>query len=128
MKAGIILILIFMLSACSSIQRSSQLEDANLAIGIDSKSSVVEKIGLPNKIKKSGAKEYWLYSGNGTNHSVVIVTPLGASMVANGQANASDVAQEITSSHDIDSHIDLVCVFNQKKLLVHAYKPGNKRN
>jgi hypothetical protein len=96
-----------------------------LLIGTDNKSIVTEKVGLPNKIKKSDGKEYWLYSGKGTDHGVIIAFPIGVQQVSSG-TQIHYLSNEISSSIDVESNIDLVCVFNQKKVLVDAFKPGSK--
>ncbi|MEJ2620297.1 MAG: hypothetical protein P8163_08540 [Candidatus Thiodiazotropha sp.] len=110
MKNGSILLLIFILSACSSIQRTSQLENAKLFVGSDNKSVVTEKIGLPNKIKRVNGKEYWLYSGNKSGHGVIIVIPIGIEQVSPTTANISYIESTFSSSKNLEENVDLVCV------------------
>ncbi|MCU7893023.1 MAG: hypothetical protein KZQ78_16035 [Candidatus Thiodiazotropha sp. (ex Ustalcina ferruginea)] len=126
MKIIYTLILLLLVSACSSIERTSKVEHTKLLVGKDKNNIVAEKIGLPNKIKREGSKEYWLYSGEGTNHDLILAIPLGVEHVSGNTYNIHYLETRNKETLVLDSNIILVCVFNSDKVLIDAFKPDNK--
>lgn len=74
------------LSACSSIERSQEIQGHRLAAKVSSKTEVVNAIGLPRAIEKDEARgvEIWLYTGKPVSTSFFVPLPFAATPAGSG--------------------------------------------
>ena len=89
--------------ACSSIERSKQIRNAQLAGG-STKSDVVNMIGLPAKVERIEAQriEIWLYTGKPLNQSYTIIPVPLPPYIDVGKKNQI-----------VGQHVILICVFDE---------------
>jgi hypothetical protein len=121
---NIVLVLILLISACSSIDRKSQIDNHKLQVGTAVKSHVVDQIGLPNKVEKRNGQEFWLYSGKEIRSDLFIPLPFAA--VGNGAGSYQVFYDDIGPSQELDFKPILVCVFDKNNTLINAFNPQLK--
>lgn len=111
-------------SACSSIDRASEIKQARLAIGSSSKSDVVHAIGLPKQtIRKDGKDvELWLYTGKPAATSLFI--PMPVAVVPGGTYNTVYLADIGPKNVVDDEPVSLICVFDRTGRLIDVQRPN----
>lgn len=117
-------LIFLLLGACSSIDRSSDLDRARFTFGQTSKQEVVSAIGLPNKIERRDSTEYWIYSGKELKSDIFIPLPIAANKVSTSTYDVyyTDIGPKNT--YNIEPA--LVCVFNKDMKLINAFDPRKK--
>lgn len=113
-----------LVTACSSIDRRSEIANQKLQIGQALKTEVVDQIGLPNKVEKKQGKEFWLYSGKEARSDLFIPLPIAATPVGAGAHQV--YYTDIGPSQTLDFEPILVCVFDDKGTLIEAFNPKDK--
>jgi hypothetical protein len=98
----------------SSLERSSEIQNQQLAVNVSSKADVVKTIGLPRTVQKDEAKglEVWLYTGKPISSSYFVPMPIAG---ARSGLDATNIGPS-----DVPSGADVVLtlVFNRDGQLV----------
>lgn len=115
------------LPACSSLERSSDLAQHQLAASQSTKKDVVNSIGLPRSTERSGDGdvEYWYYTGKPISTSYFIPMPTSSTPYSPG-LNTVHYADLGSKNVIGDQPVVLICVFNRAGQLVKFYKPEQK--
>ncbi|MEC5387936.1 hypothetical protein VVD49_19540 [Uliginosibacterium sp. H3] len=111
------------LSACSSTERTSDLENHRLVVGSSTKSDVVNAIGLPRKIDRDDAQggEAWLYTGKPINTSFLF--PVAAVMTA--PSTMSVYLANVGTQSTIDNEpVTLICFFDKTGRVIDIRRPN----
>jgi len=115
--------LLALAAGCSSIERSSQIENHQLAAKVSSKNDIVNAIGLPRAIERDAEKglEIWLYTGKPVNTSYFVPLPFAAVPAGGGM---STVYYVDAGSKKVgpEEKIVLALVFNADGLLAEIQK------
>jgi len=126
--ASIALILSIVLQpACSSIDRSDEVNHAHLAIGSSSKSDVVHAIGLPretHKDEKQGV-ELWFYTGKPVATSYFIALPIASVPYGAGTTTYfTDIGPKNMGGKE---PISLICIFDKTGRLLDVKRPNQEK-
>jgi outer membrane protein assembly factor BamE (lipoprotein component of BamABCDE complex) len=109
------------LSACSAIDRTTEIERTPLQIGVSTKSDVVNAIGLPLRVDKNAASgaETWYYTGKAQSRGYFIPMPVAIRQVSPTTQIGYylDVGPKNLIGND---PITLTCVFSADGHLVQA--------
>jgi hypothetical protein len=127
LQTACLLLAVLCMPACSSLERSSDLAQHQLATSQSTKKDVVNSIGLPRSIEKygDGEVEYWYYTGKPISTSYFVPIPTSSTPYSPG-LNMVHYA-DLGSKNVIGGQpVVLICVFNRAGQLVHFYKPEQK--
>ena len=110
-------------AGCSSIERSSQIENHKLAAQVSNKNDIVNAIGLPRAIERDADKgrEIWFYTGKPVNTSYFVPLPIAAVPAGGGMSTVyfADLGSKKVGPEE---KIVLVLVFNADGLLAEIQK------
>ncbi|MNF60807.1 hypothetical protein D3C85_750910 [compost metagenome] len=126
--ASIALILSIVLQpACSSIDRSDEVNHAHLAIGSSSKSDVVHAIGLPRETHKDDKQgvELWFYTGKPVATSFFIPLPIAS--VPNGAGTTTYFTDIGPKNIEGKEPISLICIFDKTGRLLDVKRPNQEK-
>jgi hypothetical protein len=98
----------------SSLERSSDIRNQQLAVNVSSKSDVVKAIGLPRTVQKDESKglEVWLYTGKPISSSYFIPMPMA------GGRSGLDATNIGPSNVPNGADVVLTLVFNRDGQLI----------
>ncbi|QRY79360.1 hypothetical protein JVX91_27990 [Pseudomonas sp. PDNC002] len=113
-------------TACSSIDRTSEIKRARLSVGASSKNDVVQAIGLPREVRKDDRRnlELWLYTGKAATTSYFIPLPVGS--VSTGDSVITyyrDIGPKFLQDGEA---ISLICVFDSSGHLLDVKRPDQE--
>lgn len=117
----------FCISACSSLERGSDLARHQLVANQSTKKEVVNQIGLPRATESmaNGELEFWYYSGEPISSSYFVPMPFARSSLGPGAELVH--FRDLGAKNAIgDEPVVLVCVFNRLGQLVNIYRPEKK--
>lgn len=116
------------MAGCSSLERSGDLANHQLAANQSTKKDVVNSIGLPRNTEKSadGEVEFWYYTGKPVSTSYFVPVPFAATAVGpeTMMVQYGDLGKKNVVGND---PVVLTCVFNRSGQLVNFYKPDQKQ-
>lgn len=116
------------LPACSSIDRSGDLQNHTLSAKTSRKTDVVNAIGLPAKTQKDAAKglEFWFYTGKPISSSYFVPMPVAATPYSPGltQVFYADLGAKNVTGND---PVALIAVFDSEGRLVDIYNPSARK-
>jgi hypothetical protein len=108
-----------LLTGCSSIDRSESLRHARLEVGVATKSSVVDAIGLPARTSKDDVQhvEFWLYTGQPEMSSYFIPMPVARS---GNLVTYVNLGPQLVAS---GAPVVLICTFDASGRLIDTKRP-----